>query len=412
MSEADTRIQRLLRWRAGGSAGPWTVSLYPTNRCNFRCPICWQRNPSFKLEYKDEIPDERYLSLVDEAADAGVREWAILGGGEPLVRGDLIIDLCERIRRRDMSGYIQTNGSLFKPEQLERLVAVGFDGVRVSLDGPDAEINDRIRNTASFDRATANLKTLAEIKRRTGSKTPAVSLYTVITSLAYDKLDQMVEYAASISAAGIEASTMIVHSEDARPFQLDERQKADLPKHLERAIRRANELGIQNNFALFFREEITANPNAMHSRKMAHTQDFLDAPCFLPWLNMVVLYNGSAGPCCMYNCECMDDENSIRARSLRQVWMGPYFQRLRAQMLEGRMPAYCATCPSTLFAEQDALRHAAREYVARYVAPGKGFLHTLPWLAQKGFRSLRQYGLRRAIRRGREWLEIRRRSKT
>jgi len=351
------------------------------------------------------------LSFVDEAAEAGVREWAILGGGEPLVRGDLIIDVCERIRRKGMSGYIQTNGSLFKPAQLERLVVTGFNGVRVSLDGPNAEINDKIRNPASFDRATANLKTLAEIKRRTGSETPAVSLYMVITSLAYNKLDQMVEYAASIGAAAIEASTMIVHSEEARLFQLDQKQKADLPKHLERAIRRADELGIQNNFSLFFREEITANPNAMHSSDKALVRDFFDVPCFLPWLNMVVLYNGSAGPCCMYDCECMDDENNIGKRSLMQVWMGPYFQQLRAKMLEGHLPAYCATCPSTLFAEQDALRCEAREYLSQDIPPVKEVSIMVPWLAKKSLRSLRKYGPRGAIRRGLEWIEIRRRRK-
>ena len=34
---------RLDAWRNGGSAGPLRVTLFPTNRCNLRCSICWQR---------------------------------------------------------------------------------------------------------------------------------------------------------------------------------------------------------------------------------------------------------------------------------------------------------------------------------------------------------------------------------
>jgi len=401
-----------LHWRSGGSAGPWSISLYPTNRCNFRCPICWQRNPKVKLNHKDELPDERYLSLVDEAAEAGVREWSILGGGEPLIRGDLVMSLCERIRRKGMCGYIQTNGSLFSEIQLQRLVDTRFDGVRVSMDGPTAEINDAIRNESSFERATANLTKLAELKHRAHSTVPDVSLYMVVTSLAYDKLDQMAEYAASVGASGIEASTMIVHSEEGRRFQLDERQKAELPGHLERAIRRADELGVRNNFSLLFREEIMANPNAMRPGATTQAYDFFDAPCFMPWLNMVVVYNGSAGPCCMYDCECMSEENNIRDNSLMQVWMGPYFQQLRARAREGRMPGYCATCPSSLFAEQDVLRQEAKACLNRDLPPDEGLAHVLPWMARKAVRSLRQYGPRRALRRGIEWMEIRRRGRT
>ena len=407
----ETRIDRLLRWRAGGTAGPWSVSLYPTNRCNFRCPICWQRNPSLKLDHRDEVPDERYLSFVDEAAEAGVREWSILGGGEPLVRGDLVMDLFERIRRRGMSGYIQTNGSLFTRAQLERLVDIGLDCVRVSLDGPNAEVNDAIRNESSFERAASNLKMLAEIKRQKRSAVPAVSLYMVVTSLTYDKLDRMIECASALGASSIEASTMIVHSEEGRPFQLDERQKAELPGHLERAIRRADQLGVQHNFSLFFREDITANPNAMHGRAKAVGSDFFDAPCFLPWLNMVVLYNGSCGPCCMYNSENMSDDNNIGKSSLIQIWQGSYFRQLRARMLEGRMPGYCATCPSTLFAEQDALREEARSLRDQPNASDPFFPNTLLWMARKAVRSARRYGLRGAFRRGIEWARIKRRTK-
>ncbi|HOZ46954.1 MAG TPA: radical SAM protein [Candidatus Hydrogenedentes bacterium] len=411
MGASEIRIQRLLRWSRGGEAGPWSINIYPTNRCNFRCPICWQRDPAYTPHYADEIPDARYLRLIDEAAEAKVCEWSILGGGEPMVRGDLIMEMCERIRRKDMYCYIQTNGSLFTESQLERFVDMGMNAVRVSLDGPNAAINDAIRHESSFERATANLKKLAEIKRRAHSKLPAVSIYMVLTSSTYDKLDQMLEYAASVGAMEVEATTMVVHSEDARRFQLSEQQRAELPQHLKRALERGGELNIHNNFALFYQDAITVDPNAMPGRKAGPDRGFFDAPCFEPWLNMTVLPNGRAGPCCMYDGEYTGDGGSIATSSLMGVWMGPYFQRLRAQALEGRLPRFCATCPSTLFAQQDALRGEARTYVNLEKPPSTALADVVPWLARKTARSLRRHGPRGAIQRGREWFGIHKRGK-
>ncbi len=404
MSATETRAERLLRWRAGETAGPWSISLYPTIRCNFHCPICWQRNPDFKLEFHNELPDERYLSLVDEAAEAGVREWSIMGGGEPLIRGDLVIALCERIKSNGMSGYVQTNGSLFTPAQLLRLVDARFDAVRVSVDGPTAEINDTIRNAGSFERATANLKMLADFRRKTRAKFPIVSIYMVITSLAYDKLDRMVEYAASVGASSIEANMMVLFSEAARPFQLDERQKADLPAHLDRAIHRAKQLGIRTNFDLFYAEEIVQDPNSMRPLETPTAQEFCELPCFQPWLDMVILHNGSAGPCCIYDFECTRDDNNVGKRPLMEVWMGPYFRKLRSDVPAGRLPGYCRTCPSILYAKQAVLRTEMHTYLAPDPVGGRPSA-----MAKKAVACLWKYGARGAVRRGLEWREIQRR---
>lgn len=118
----ESQLGRLLDWERGEKPGPWYVTLFPTNRCNLTCKICWLRGVDVESVLQNELSDERMLELVDECADLGVKHWVIIGGGEPLMRGSSLISLCQRISDRNMTGILQTNGTLLKKKYAERLV--------------------------------------------------------------------------------------------------------------------------------------------------------------------------------------------------------------------------------------------------------------------------------------------------
>ena len=191
--DLDTPVTRLLRWHAGETPGPWQLHLFPTNRCNLRCKTCWQRSIEFATDR--EVPDDRLLALADEAAALGVKEWFIIGGGEPMARGDLVIRLCERIRERGMDGVLHTNGTLFKPAHLESLVRMGWGRVKVSLDGPTAAVNDPIRGEGAFERATGNIRRLTELKREQGVSVPTVALHPTLVRQNFEKAGDIIELA-------------------------------------------------------------------------------------------------------------------------------------------------------------------------------------------------------------------------
>src|SRR5690606_8157550 len=133
-----------------------SITLFPTNKCNLPCEHCWLRWGEYDRTYASEMPDERLLELVDEAAELGVRDWTLVGGGDPMVRGKTVIAMCRRIREHGMDGMLHTNGTLFRPGQLEELVEMDWDRVAISLDGPTAELNNTIRGYG-FEKAVANM---------------------------------------------------------------------------------------------------------------------------------------------------------------------------------------------------------------------------------------------------------------
>ena len=407
----DTKLSRLLRWQAGETPGPWEILVYPTNRCNLQCKICWQRWAEAeygKVDCESEVPDERLLRLVDEGAELGIREWGIVGGGEPMIRGDLVMAMCERICQRGMVGGIYTNGTLFTEKQFEHLVRIGWDRVTVSLDGPTAEINDDIRSEGSFERATRNLRLLADLRRRHNVSKPASNINTVTTARNFDKLDKMVELAHELGCVSAGSIELLVQGDLCTGFALRPEQQAELPKHVERAIQTAQRLGVTLNFADLLSVSSIRPSQEAHPEKWGLVGDarFTDSLCFEAWLTMTVIAeNGKAGPC----CGAWDTEmQSVQDKSLKEIWLGPYFQKVRAQLMTRTgAPGYCRLCSTHLIMRSEDLRRALLAYPqAKWET--MDLKRRLAFAAQHVYTNLRERGLRETLRRAKEWRQIHR----
>jgi len=120
-------------------------------RCNLPCSFCylWRR------------PDEAELStptaraLITEAAD--VAEWFVFGGGDPLMRGD-ILNLVGVARDHRLFVELQTNAHLLADHDAEALLS-RIHRLGLSLDGVTARDHDSFRSApGNFER---NLEALA-----------------------------------------------------------------------------------------------------------------------------------------------------------------------------------------------------------------------------------------------------------
>lgn len=402
----DTKLNRLLRWQAGETPGPWEILVYPTNRCDLKCKICWQRwaEAAFgKVDYESEVDDERLLRLVDEGAEMGVREWTIAGGGEPMLRGRLVMALCERICELGMNGRINSNGTIFTEEQFETFIRVGWDRITVSLDGPTAEINDDIRSERSFERATKNLRLLDTLRRRHKVTKPASAITTVVTARNFDKLDKIVELAHELGCSGVGTLALLVQGDLCAGFALSPEQQAELPKHIECAVQTAQRLGMDQSYADLLSVTDIRQSQDIAPAKWGLMGDgrFSDSLCFEGWLTMsVIAENGWVGPC----CGAWDREmQSIKDKSLKEIWLGPYFEKVRAQLLTRKeAPNYCKLCASCLVIRTEEIRKMLLAWDASNWA-GMDFRERAVFAAQRVFRNLRQRGPRETFRRAREW---------
>ncbi len=123
------------------------MRLHLTQRCNLTCVHCYaDSSPHAKSD--DELPVERWHKLIDDFADAG-GERVLFTGGEALVY-DGCVELLEHAKARGLDVTLFSNGILV--ERYLDVIKRCVDHMQISIDGPDAGVNDPIRGVGSFRR--------------------------------------------------------------------------------------------------------------------------------------------------------------------------------------------------------------------------------------------------------------------
>ncbi|MCY1070296.1 radical SAM protein [Nannocystis sp. RBIL2] len=112
-----------------------------TRACDQRCKAC---GPRAGVARPDELSTDEALRLVDELAELGVGEVALIGG-EAYLRAD-VLWVIRRIRERGMSCSMTTGGLGLTQTRADALVEAGLQLVSVSIDGLEAS-HDALRGT-------------------------------------------------------------------------------------------------------------------------------------------------------------------------------------------------------------------------------------------------------------------------
>jgi len=311
------------------------------------------------------------------------------------VRGDVVLEMCEKIRQHNMDGLLHTNGTLFKPKHLQSLVDMQWGRVAISLDGPTSESNNAVRG-AGFEKATRNMSKLNELKSSLGAALPAMSIHSVITNKNYDKIDELLDLASEHGCDTVNLTLLLVESDGCKPFAITDAEKETLKNNVEKAIEKADKMNIQNNFSLFLRDEIITNSTQMKPDDVIRVEKGIaKSMCFEPYSSMTIHPNGLAGPCCVY----WDEEaNSVKDSSLEDVWMGPYFRSLREDFMNNRPKRYCELCPSSLYGRIEATRSEIK------LAQQPSY-QRIGDLLGKGIQGLQQDGLQKTLQRGSSWVK-------
>ena len=83
-----------------------------------------------------------------------------IGGGEPMIRRDFF-ELVDYATTNGIGVKFSTNGTFIDRRAAERLAAMDYLDVQISLDGVDAATNDAVRGDGSYARARAAMDHLA-----------------------------------------------------------------------------------------------------------------------------------------------------------------------------------------------------------------------------------------------------------
>ncbi len=128
-------------------ATPFTLNIFPSNVCNFRCRYCAQSLGSEVLRKEYGLPPEN-MSLdvmklvVQQAAEfpQPFKLVSMMGHGEPLCNPALP-EMIGMIKQAGVARRVDiiTNAALLTPECSDRLLDAGLDVLRVSLQGLNSD---------------------------------------------------------------------------------------------------------------------------------------------------------------------------------------------------------------------------------------------------------------------------------
>lgn len=124
---------------------PWIILMDPTTACNMHCTGCWAAEYGNKLNLSYEVMDK----IITEGKELGIYAY-LFTGGEPLIRKDDIIKLCEK--HNDVAFHAFTNGTLIDQKFCDDLLRVGNFFLSVSIEGFE-ESNDGRRGQGHYHKA-------------------------------------------------------------------------------------------------------------------------------------------------------------------------------------------------------------------------------------------------------------------
>jgi len=149
-------------------------------RCNLACKHCYAN--SYNKEFEGELSLTECLKTVDELKVANIPAL-ILSGGEPLLHPHLF-EIAEYAKTKNFYLALSSNGILISPEVADRLKAIDFNYVGVSLDGLSAT-HDQIRGeVGAFDKSVIGIKNGV-------SRGLKMGIRTTLTNTNFNQIEDM-----------------------------------------------------------------------------------------------------------------------------------------------------------------------------------------------------------------------------
>jgi radical SAM protein with 4Fe4S-binding SPASM domain len=272
-------------------AGPLTLAIESTAKCNLFCPMCPRETIYFPP--KDmEMP--LFRKIIDETRD--FLEFAVpYGLGEPLLNPE-IYDMIAYCRKLGVPTGISTNATVLTEKASRRLIEAGLDYIIFAFDGATQETFEKYRKGASFEKVRAHILGFLRIKKELRSR-----IFCIVQVVKLkDNVRELPELVRMWRIEGI------------------------------------NEVRIK-------KDEVHNEGSAIPGDHGARPP--LRHPCYLLWRGpMYIHYDGTVYPCCyIYPSEPV---GNVKREPFSRIWNSEPMMRLRTAHIRGDLSSYpaCRNC--------------------------------------------------------------------
>ena len=196
---------------------PFYIRIKPTNFCNHHCKYCTYGSGDTKqktenrdmISYKDMIPKDKMMEIIDDMGVMGVKAVTFSGGGEPLTY-PYIVETVKEVKKRNIDLSLITNGQLLYGETAELFYDAKW--VRISFDSPCAEEYAELRgiSVAHFDSVVKNIEEFAKKK----NERCVLGINYVISKYNYKRVYEAAALLKNIGVNNIKFAAVVDNNKD------------------------------------------------------------------------------------------------------------------------------------------------------------------------------------------------------
>ncbi|MFZ5643745.1 MAG: tungsten cofactor oxidoreductase radical SAM maturase [Bacillota bacterium] len=182
----------------------------PTTLCNFQCITCIRSSWGDDLTHMSQGTFNRIAESLSSFPNL---EWVHFGGfGEPFTHPE-IFEMIRVVKEAGLKAEIITNGSFLTNETVDRLIDLKVDMIYVSLDAPDKEEYDRIRQGANFSSVLQNVTALVERRESLKSAFPQLGVEFVAMKSNYHRIPELIRLSRSLKAKKVIITNLLPYHE-------------------------------------------------------------------------------------------------------------------------------------------------------------------------------------------------------
>jgi len=284
-----------------------------TTRCNLKCAMC---NQNYWPEKRKDLSFIDFKKIVDQVPQA-LNIW-ILGLGENLMNKDFL-KMVSYLKSKNIRVCFIDNFTLLTEGVARELVELGVDQIWFSIERTTKELFEKTREGASFDGVMRNIRSLAELKKRSGQGKPEIALSCTLSTESFFEMPLLLDLAIDLGAEEINFCQEC--SFGGRRVQFD--RELFLKKLKEVSKKAAN-----------YKIKLTTE---IHPISIAD--------CQFPWVPFITV-DGDVIPVCQYFRDALrlTKFGNIFERNFREIWDSGKYREYRALARRGKQSFVCAQC--------------------------------------------------------------------
>ena len=335
----------VIKWEEEGKSSLLSIKFFPTDRCVTHCRFCPRG-----LDISDtKISIEKWIEIVKQANELGVKEWEISGGGDPFASKAKTLAIVKEIKTLNPNTFCEiiTNGLNINEEDIYLLIEYGLDKLKLSLEGATSNFHDYLVNfPGAFNKIIKVLDLFKKYKSKLHTSKPEIIFNSILTYDLYKEIDDFILLAKKYDVKGIDLHSLILF-----PNTEKNMKKHALPiskiHQIRKDMKKLEKKCLKDNMLFWHpwsnEEDKTTNLNKYEKNEnQLKSQKITNAYCYEPFYSMLIDWNGHVAGCVVKGMG--EHKVNLRNKSLSEIWDGDYFEKLRLNSIKNIKNDYCKKC--------------------------------------------------------------------